>query len=343
MDQPHLGIMKKTICSFGELLLRFSPEMQGGFIREAQMPVYIGGAELNLAQALALWGEDIRYVTALPKNYLAEEIVSFISEKNIDTRFIHYGGERIGTYYLPQGKDLKHNAVIYDRAHSSFSALTTGILNWDEILDGVQWFHFSAISPALNESVAATCLEAVKAAKEKGIRISVDLNYRSKLWQYGKSPATVMPELIQYCDLVMGNIWAANSLLAIPVTLAESKGKTRDELSAAAFESMALLKEKFPGIQTMSYTFRLDENYFACLQYEDTNIISRNYALKTLKDKVGSGDCFMAGLLYGCVHENPAQDIIDFAAAAAVLKLSQTGDATSSLLTDIQKAMKDHE
>ncbi|HYK55470.1 MAG TPA: sugar kinase, partial [Flavisolibacter sp.] len=200
--------MKRIFC-FGELLLRLSPQLEGKWIKEHSMPVFIGGAELNAATALARWDVPVAYGTALPDNYLSKEIIAAVQQKNIDTRKIIFNGNRIGTYYLPQGADLKNAGVIYDRAHSSFWDLQPGQMNWEEVFTDVDWFHFSAISPALNANVAAVCKEAVEAARKKGITISVDLNYRAKLWQWGKQPLEVMPELVQNCDVIMGNLWAA--------------------------------------------------------------------------------------------------------------------------------------
>ncbi|HWJ24990.1 MAG TPA: PfkB family carbohydrate kinase [Flavisolibacter sp.] len=176
--------MKKVFC-FGELLLRMSPELGGAWIRNAHMPVFVGGAELNAATALARWNVPVAYGTALPENALAEEICRSLEGKGIDTSRIIFSGKRIGCYYLPQGADLKNAGVIYDREYSSFSQLKPGQIDWDRLLKDVEWFHFSAISPALNADVAVICKEALQAASEKGITISVDLNYRAKLWQYG--------------------------------------------------------------------------------------------------------------------------------------------------------------
>jgi 2-dehydro-3-deoxygluconokinase len=329
----------KIICCFGELLMRFSPAMQGKFIEEHSMPVYIGGAELNAATALSLWNQSTRYVTALPVNNLADEIVKNISDKQIDTSFIHRSGERIGAYYLPQGTDLKGSAVIYDRNYSSFSFLKPGQIDWNSVLDGVSWFHFSAISPALNVDVANVCLEAARAAKQKGITVSIDLNYRARLWQYGKQPVEIMPALVAACDVVMGNIWAANSLLGIQKTIEESIGKTKEELSNAARESMQLVMKAYPSVKTMAYTFRLDANYFACLHNNNDFAVSKEHDITKVTDKVGSGDCFMGGLIYGLSNQKSNDYIINFAAAAAVLKLQQTGDATTSRLADVEKAM----
>lgn len=331
-----------SVCCFGELLLRFSPKMQGVFIKENNMPVYIGGAELNVATALALWQQPVKYVTALPGNYLSSEIADFISIKNINTDAIKYAGERIGTYYLPQGTDLKNNAVIYDRNFSSFSQLKPGDLDWDEILKDVSWFHFSAISPALKENVAAVCREALQVAASKKIPISVDLNYRSKLWQYGKPPTEVMPELVKYCQVIMGNLWAAESLLGIPSSLKDSTGKSKEELQLAAGKSMLQLHHQYPAATHFAYTYRMEKEYFAVLQHGAEMVVSDQFPIGQEKDKVGSGDCFMAGLIYGITNKHLPQDIINFSAAAAIAKLQQVGDATTSSVAHIKQTIKNY-
>lgn len=207
LNNNDLLVANKKICCFGELLFRFSPQMQGVFINEASMPVYVGGTELNVATALSKWDLPVKYLTALPDNYLSKEIIDSLSKKNIDVAGILFCGERIGIYYLPQGADLKHNAIIYDRNHSSFASLMPGQINWDNVFANVSWFHLSAISPALHANAAAVCVEAVKAAADKNITISIDLNFRAKLWQYGKMPVEIIPTIVEHCDVVMGNVW----------------------------------------------------------------------------------------------------------------------------------------
>jgi 2-dehydro-3-deoxygluconokinase len=181
------GLLSKNfkggaVLSFGELLLRISPDADGNWLGNNALPFYIGGAELNVATALALWDVPSKYFTALPRNGLSEQIINYLNKKNIDTSPVHYHGNRLGLYFLTKGKDLKHDALIYDRANSAFADLQSGMIDWDKVLHGVTWFHFSAICPAINQQVADVCLEALKVASSKGITISVDLNYRSKLW-----------------------------------------------------------------------------------------------------------------------------------------------------------------
>ncbi|MFN2440206.1 MAG: PfkB family carbohydrate kinase, partial [Chitinophagaceae bacterium] len=328
--------MKKVFC-FGELLLRLSPQLNSEWIKQSSMPVYIGGAELNVATALAKWNVPVCYCTSLPDNYLSKEIVDSINEKRIEIDKIIFSGNRIGTYYLPQGADLKNAGVIYDRAYSSFSELKPEQINWSEVLQGVSWLHISAISPALNENVAAVCLQAAKIAKGKSITVSIDLNYRAKLWQYGKEPHEIMPEILQHCDVVMGNIWAAESLLGIASTLKESKGKTKEELIDAAGKSMKQIHISYPKVSSIAYTFRLEKSYFGLLQHGPERAISKEFLLENIIDQVGSGDCFMGGLIYGLYNQHQPKEIIDFAAAAAVSKLYIKGDATTATVEEIKK------
>lgn len=322
-----------TICCFGELLLRLAPD--NTWTASQAMPVFIGGAELNAATALANWHIPVKYVTALPDNYLSKQVLEDISKRNINIEDVVLSGERIGTYYLPLGSELKNAGVIYDRAHSSFSELRPGVINWKKILNGCHWFHFSAISPALNENVAAVCREALEAATEMGLTISVDLNYRNKLWQYGKQPVEIMPALLKYCHVVMGNIWAAESLLGITSTIAESKGKTKEELVEAAGKSMLQIHQQYSHVSTMAYTFRLDNSYWAVMQHGADMQISKEFVVNNVVDKVGSGDCFMAGLIYGLYKKNTAKNIIDFAAAVAVGKLQEAGDTTQQTIEKV--------
>jgi len=331
--------MNSVFC-FGELLLRLSPALNKEWIRNTGMTAYIGGAELNVANALAKWQVPVKYFTALPDNYLSKEIIEHLEDSKIDCSAIHISGNRIGAYYLPQGTDLKHAGVIYDREYSSFSALKPGMINWGKVLEGCTWFHFSAISPAISEDAAAVCKEALQAASAKGITISVDLNYRSKLWKYGKEPVKIMPALVEYCDVIMGNIWSAETLLGIPSTLPDSIGKTKQELIEAASVSISTLQQQFPKAQTFGYTFRLDKEYFAVLQHKKEEAVSGIYTIGEVKDKVGTGDCFMAGLIYGLYHDKFLKEIIDFAAAAAVGKLYEIGDSTKQTIEDVKKIME---
>lgn len=325
--------MNKIFC-FGEILLRLSPVLQGEWLRQHNMAAFIGGAELNVATALARWNIPVMYCSAMPDNYLSHEIITDIQQKGIDTSAFHFGGNRIGIYYLPQGADLKNAGVIYDRANSSFARLKPGMINWKEALKNVSWFHFSAISPAICDDAADVCEEALKAASAKGITISVDLNYRAKLWQYGKKPVEVMPSLVKYCNVIMGNVWSANTLLGIHADENIHGNPSKDSYLGHSLKSSQEIQQKFPGCTAVANTFRFDYKeqgirYFTALYQNGTQVSSPEFHADTIADKVGSGDCFMAGLIYGLYKNHPQQEIIDFAASAAYGKLFEKGDVTN--------------
>lgn len=335
------------VLSFGELLLRICPDSGGEWLEKNTLPVYVGGAEANVAAALALWEIPSAYMTAIPDNYIARQLVGYLDDLHVDTSAIRYAGDRIGLYFLDKGKDLKNAGVIYDRKYSSFSELETGTIDWDKVLEGVTWFHFSAICPAINQSVADVCEEALKAASAKNITISIDLNYRAKLWKYGKEPAEILPALVQYCNLVMGNVWAAEKMLDIPVAgnLVEEHDKS-SYLQQSEISSRAIM-EKFPKCTAVANTFRFDEGagiqYYTTLYTEDELFVSSEYKAAQIAGKVGSGDCFMAGLIYGFYKEKSPQETVDFATAAAFAKLFTESDFNTTRLEDIKQVVQQYE
>ncbi|RYZ35538.1 MAG: sugar kinase [Sphingobacteriales bacterium] len=334
--------MGKVLC-FGELLLRLSPAVSGEWIREQSMPVFVGGAELNAAQALAIWGTPVAYMSALPDNLLSKQIIQYLNQKQVDVSVMQYRGNRIGTYYLPVGSELKNAGVIYDRAHSSFSELEPGMIDWDKAFDGITWFHFSAICPALSQGVADVCEEALIAARAKGIFVSVDLNYRSKLWKYGMNSSEVMPRLAQYCNLIMGNVWAANTMLNVPVDHTLPQQHLKKAYLEQAMKTSLYLREQYPECSIVANTFRFDKgetgvDYYTTLFDGNQLYVSEEYTTEHVVDKVGSGDCFMAGLIYGYINKNSPQQTVDFATAAAYEKLFITGDATDRTVAQVHAA-----
>jgi 2-dehydro-3-deoxygluconokinase len=337
--------MGKVIC-FGELLLRMSPELNGQWLHNATMPVFLGGAELNVAQALSLWKNEVAYVTALPGHALTDEILQELRNKNIHTSAILIKEGRIGIYFLPQGADLKNSGVIYDRAYSSFWNLKPGEINWKEVLKDVSWFHFSAITPALNETLVTVCEEALQAAESLNIPVSVDLNYRSKLWKYGNEPKNVMPQLVKYCDVVMGNPWSARSLLGIPLNTDIEIDNNKSSYLREAQNSANALRESFPKCKDVAYTFRLEEepgvSYYGALMNDSGQFVSKEFYSEKVVDKVGSGDCFMAGLIHGITNGNNYNDLINFASAAAFGKLHVKGDVTNQSVEDIKNLLNEN-
>ncbi|ULQ57000.1 sugar kinase [Flavihumibacter rivuli] len=333
--------MDQVLC-FGELLLRYAPDNEGNWLRQGAMPVYIGGAEYNVAAALAQWGVPVSYCTALPQNYLSNHLLSQLQRQKIDASPIVYSGERIGAYFLPFGKDLKHTGVIYDRSGSSFSQLEPGSINWVKLLKDKKWFHFSAISASLTPNAAAVCLEAVKVARALDIPVSLDLNYRPRLWKYGKEPVEVMPELASYCTVLMGNIWSAHTMLGVPL---------QEEMISSGYYyrhaeiSATHILERYPSCQWVANTFRFEDGpgiaYSATLfSRGEGSLVSREYAAGSVADKVGSGDCFMAGLIYGKFSGLSTRDTLEYATAAAFRKLQVMGDITTDTIQDIKKQIK---
>ena len=350
---------EKKVLSFGELLLRICPDADGEWLQQNSLPFYVGGAEANVATALALWGIPSAYLTVLPDNMMTRQIAGYLEQKNIDTSRIIWEGQRMGLYFLPKGKDLRNAGVIYDRDHSAFAGLKPGTVDWDQALDDVSWLHFSAISPALNSRAAAICEEALAAATAKHISISVDLNFRAKLWQYGKTPLEVMPGLVKYCDVIMGNIWAAEKMLGIMVDSTIHEDSKKEDYLQQALLSSQRMKEQFPRAKIVANTFRFDRvsgadrvagkqagvpgvagiHYYTAL-YADKNLYtSREHFADKILDKVGSGDCYMAGLIYGLYRGDTFQDTIEFATVAAFQKLFIASDATESTVEEIEKLM----
>lgn len=336
--------MKKTLC-FGELLLRLSPTAGDEWLQQHTLPAFVGGAEANVATALAKWEQPVGYCTALPDNYLSRQLSGYLNKKNIDTAAIHYSGKRVGVYYLQQGTDVKHAGVIFDRAGSSFAELQPGMIDWEKAFEGISWFHFSAIAASLTASAAEVCEEALKVASQKRITISLDLNYRNKLWQYGKRPNEIMPGLAKYCNLVMGNLWSANVMLGIPIDDALVGQDNKKAYLQQAEETSKAIQQLFPKVTTVANTFRFDRGegiqYYTSL-FTDRLYVSAEYASERVLDKVGSGDCFMAGLIYGLNNALTPQQTLDFATAAAFNKLFIKGDTTNQTVNDINTTIKEY-
>lgn len=323
------------VLGYGEILIRLSPKLGGTWLREATVPAYVGGAELNTVTALANWGIEVGYCTALPTNFLSEEIKLYLENKKIDTSTILTNGQRIGIYLLPQGNDMKSEGVIYDRANSAFALLTPNSIDWSTILENTSWLHISAISPALSADAAAVTLEVVKAASERNIHISIDLNFRAKLWQYGKQPTEIMPEIARYANLIMGNIWSANALLGISMDEKVAVNEaTKEDYLRHAERTAREIRSNYPKCEAVANTFRFDFNktgieYYTTLFVDEQQYVSPHFYRETIVDKIGSGDCFMAGLIYGFIHRLPPQSILNYATSAAICKLNELGDATS--------------
>ncbi len=335
--------MKKILC-FGELLLRISPSSNEE-LAQNPMLVFVGGSEANAATALAGWNVPVKYCTVLPDNFMSKHVIHYLEYQGIYASSIVFSGNRMGIYYLERGADLKGSSI-YDRENSSFSQVKRGTIEWAKILQDVSWFHFSAVNPSLNENVADVCLEALEVASAMGIQISIDLNYRSSLWKYGKQPIEVMPKLVEYADVIMGNIWSAKTMLGTGLDEHIYEKNTKEAYLEQAKATSAEIIEKFPKCKIVANTFRFDSDsndilYYTSL-FKDGNLYSSpDFTSHGVVDKSGSGDCFMAGLIYGITKELLPQELLDYATAAGFGKLQEVGDATSHDVLTVKRIRKE--
>lgn len=331
------------VLTFGELLLRISPDDGGQWLKDNAFQFYIAGAELNVSTALALWDVPTRYVTALPDNGMTKQIVDHLEKQNIKMA-VKYHGHRLGLYFLTKGKDLKNDALIYDRANSAFSELKPRMIDWEKVFEGVSWFHFSAICPAISHNIADVCEEALRMASEKNITISIDLNYRSKLWKYGKDPYEIIPRLARYCDVIMGNVWAIEAMLGIPVVPDIHESGQKSIYLKEALKSSEEVIKQYPKCKAVANTFRFDGagdvTYYSTLYTGGEFYNSNEYSATQIINKVGSGDCFMAGLIYGFYNGFDPKETLDFATAAAFEKLFIESDVTNLSAEEILKRVK---
>lgn len=319
------------IAVFGELLLRVSTKT-GNFINSHDgIAIYAGGSEANVASSLACMGTPVSYISRVPDNQLTHQTLSSLTERGVDISRCSFGGDRMGLYFLLSANGLSKGEVVYDRKYSSFSLLKVGTIDWDRLLEGHSWFHWTALTPALNEDTAAVCREALEVARQKGLTISVDLNYRNKLWNYGKSPLAVMPELVAYCDVIMGNIWAAHTMLGIAVDQNLTRETTKEEYFEHANKSASEIFKQYPACKHLAYTFRFMDSpshnlFYGTYHTAEGNFISETNETNEVIDRIGSGDAFMGGLIHALTTKRSPQEVIAIATSAGFKKLFVQGD-----------------
>ncbi len=329
--------MSRKIVTFGELMLRLAPEGYYRFVQAEKFGATYGGGEANVAVSLANYGYDAKFVTKLPKHEIGQAAVNSLRKYGVDTSYIARGGDRVGIYFLEKGASQRPSKVIYDRAGSSIYTASASDFNWDEIFDGAEWFHFTGITPALNDDVAAICLEACKAAKAKGVMISCDLNYRNKLWSKEKA-GQVMGELCKYVDVCIANEEDAGDVFGIK---SEGTDVYAGEVNHEGYKSVAKqLADRF-GFKKVAITLRTsisaNDNKWAAMLYDgDDYYFSKSY-LMHIVDRVGGGDSFGGGLIYACLEGMEPQQIIEFAVAASCLKHSIEGDFNMVSVDEVKK------
>ncbi len=314
------------IVTFGEIMLRLEPEGYYRFVQAVSLGATYGGGEANVAVSLANFGLDAAYVTKLPAHEIGQAAINKLREFGVDTSKIIRGGKRVGIYFLEKGASQRPSKVIYDRSGSSIAESTPADFDWNTIFNDVSWFHFTGITPALGDSVAAVCLEAVKTAKEKGITVSCDLNYRKNLWSKEKA-REVMAALMPYVDLCIANEEDAADVFGIH---AKDSNVTSGKISHDAYKEVAkTLADKF-GFKQVAITLREsisanDNNWAAMLYNGKEYYFSKKYPVHIV-DRVGGGDSFGAGLIYGTMKGFLPQETLEFAVAASCLKHSIEGD-----------------
>lgn len=322
---------KHRILSFGELMLRLSSTGASFLEKNSPVAVFPAGSEANVVASLAQWDVPCSYLSRMPDNELSAQALAVLENLGVDVSATLLEGDRLGLYFLLSANGLTKGEVVYDRKYSAFSQLEPGAIDWDGVLDGYTWFHWSALTPALNASLAAVCQEALEAARRKGMVVSVDLNYRNKLWNYGKQPIEVMPGLLRYCDVVMGNIWAANKMLGTPVLETLDRDTPPDTYFEQAKESAREVFDRLPQCKHVAYTFRFMDSATHNLLYgtyhaRTGDFMSAINETDAVVDRIGSGDAFMAGLIYALVSEKDGQGVVDTATAAGFKKLFVKGD-----------------
>ena len=335
----------KKVVTFGEIMLRLAPP---GFLRFSQtnsLEVVYGGGESNVAVSLANYGVPVEFVTRLPNNDIGHCAHMEMRKRGVGTTHVNWGGDRLGIYFLETGAVSRGSKVVYDRAHSAMSEITAGMIDWDVVFDGVEWFHWTGITPAISHGAADACLEAVKAASAKGITISTDLNYRKKLWNYGGDRESIMTELTSYCDIILGNEEDAEMHFGIKPEGLDITTQGH-EVKAEAFLSVCKqMMSKFPRAKKVITTLRgsisASHNTWAGVMYDgNTMFESPQYQITDIVDRVGGGDSFMGGLIYGLLkYPENDQNALNFAVAASCLKHTIKGDANLVTLDEVEKLM----
>lgn len=334
----------KKVVTFGEIMLRLTPPGFQRFSQAGSFDVVYGGGESNVAVSLANYGIPVDFVTRIPNNDIGDCALMEMRKRGVGTDHMIRGGERLGIYFLEMGAVSRGSKVIYDRAHSGMATIAKGMIDWEQVFDDAQWFHWTGITPAISQGAADACLEAVQMANKLGIPVSTDLNYRKNLWKYGKKPGEIMPDLVAGCDVILGNEEDAEKHFDIhPEGVDVTQG---DSVDAKAYISVCQqLMQKFPRCKKVIVTLRgsisASHNSWAGVLYDGKTLFeSPTYQITHIVDRVGGGDSFMGGLIYGLLtYGDDSQRALDFAVAASCLKHTIYGDANLVTVNEVEKLM----
>lgn len=331
------AVLMKKYVTFGELMLRLSPSGTDVLFQKPSLEATFGGAEGNVSVSLANYGEQVVYVTALPENPIADAAVRELRGFGVETKYIRRSGSRVGIYYAEKGACMRPSKVIYDRANSSFTEIKPGDFNWKEILNGAAWFHTTGITPAVSEGAAAVTLEAMKTAREMGVKVSCDLNYRKKLWKWGKSAQEVMSEITKYVDVLIANEEDCQKCLGIELDVDVTKGSIdSDKYKVLAAKVM----EIYPNVEKLAVSLRESisadiNNWSVVMATKDGFYQSKKYQIRDIVDRIGGGDSFGSGLIWGLNNLEGPQAAVEYAAAASALKHTIFGDYNRVSVSDV--------
>ncbi len=334
--------MKKRIITFGEIMLRLTAPGHERFLQSAGFNATFGGGEANVAVSLANYGMDAAFITMMPENDIARACERQLRSFKVDTNFLNWTKGRLGTYFVEAGCNQRASKVIYDRDYSAIALAKSGDFDWEAIFDGADWFHITGITPSLSKSCADLSLEAVKAAQTLGVKVSCDLNYRGKLWNYGKSAPEVMGELIKYVDVCIAN--EEDCQMALGVSAGDVDVHS-GELDTKKYELLsAKMLELYPNLETVTITLRESRSashngWAACLRDASGFYLSKHYEITDIVDRVGGGDSFGGGIIYGLLAYEDRQASLDFAVAASCLKHSIYGDFNRVTVAEAEKLM----
>ena len=334
------------IVTFGEIMLRLATPGYLRFSQTNELSATFGGGEANVAVSLANYGMEAEFVTRLPENDIAAACVKDLHKHGVKTDHIVYGGDRMGIYFLETGAVARASKVVYDRAHSAISEIKPGMIDWEQVLAGADWFHWTGITPAISQGAADVCLEAIQTANRLGIPVSCDLNYRKNLWKYGKKASEVMPDLVAGCDIILGNEEDAEKVFGIKPEGFDVTA-TAGEVNAAEFESVCTqLMQRFPRARKVIITLRgainANHNTWGGVLYDGKQLFqSPRYDITHIVDRVGGGDSFMGGLIYGLLtYPQDDQQALNFAVAASCLKHTIYGDYNEVTVKEVENLMK---
>ncbi|MGH9657307.1 MAG: PfkB family carbohydrate kinase [Bryobacteraceae bacterium] len=335
--------MPKLTVTFGEIMLRLAPPGFERFLQTSQFVATFGGGEANVAVALAGFGLPAAYVTLLPpSNPIADAVVAELRRFGVDTSRIVRAKGRMPVYYVEAGANQRPSKVVYDRDFSSIALAGPGSVDWDSVLEGAGWFHITGITPALSASAAELALESVRKAREKGLTVSCDLNYRKNLWKYGKTAAEVMRELVRFVDVGIANEEDCQMALGVKVDVDVHSGK----LDPGDYRKLAeKVMAEVPNLKMLAITLRESKSashngWSACLHDGAEFLVSRHYEITHIVDRVGGGDCFAGGLIYGLQSLGSAREALEFAVAASCLKHSIPGDFNRFSVDEVKGLLK---